>query len=73
MTSILGPVHTYPDIFETAYLVLLISVNRALNHSARERFQKYAVSVNGFTSFVSIRVKKNTVLKISGFEWTWRQ
>ena len=47
----LGPVHTDRDIFETAYFVIQIGVDRDLNHFGT-RFQADAVSVGGFTGFV---------------------
>lgn len=47
----LGPGHTDRDIFETAYFVIQISVDRDLNHFGT-RFQTDAVSVSGFTGFV---------------------
>lgn len=68
----LGPVHTDRDIFETAYFVIQIGVDRDLNHFGT-RFPADAVSVSKFHWF---RVKadsfrKYVVSKISGLEWTW--
>ena len=39
------------NIFEAGYFATRIRVDRVLNHSG-VRFQKYAVSVSGFTVFV---------------------
>ena len=47
----LAPVHTDRGIFETAYFVIQIGVDRDLNHFGT-RFQADAVSVGGFTGFV---------------------
>ena len=47
--KMLGPIHTNPGISKTAAYIFFYPDSRkgALNHS-RERFQKEAVSVNGF-------------------------
>ena len=51
----LGPIHTNPGICKTAAYILCYpdSCEGALNHSG-ERFQKEAVSVNGFFHRVEV-------------------
>ena len=45
------PIHTNPDIFETAYFVTRVRVDGKLNYSG-EQFQNDADSLIGFAGFV---------------------